>query len=307
MKTSADPTGTKVVGMINECAGGITPWGHLARHRGELPWQLFGQGCRRRAPGRRHKRYGVPGNSYNWGAYYGRFDVAKEPNEANRFGWIVEIDPFDPLSTPRKRTALGRFKCEGAMGIFNKDGRYVVYSGDDERFEYVYKFVTAGTVDTADPAANRDLLDNGTLYVARYDADGTVTWLPPVHGERPLTAENGFTSQADVVIEVRRAADLLGATKMNRPEDIEPNPKNSSVYVILTNNSRRKPEQVERRQPARGEPVRPHRRNDPAGRRPRGDEVHLGHPGAVRRSQRRRGRRHVRRGDQQGRLVRHAG
>ena len=191
----------------------------------------------------------MPGNSYNWGAYYDRFDVTKDPNEANRFGWIVEIDPFDPASTPKKRTALGRFKHEGAMGVVNKDGRYVVYSGDDERFDYVYKFVTSGTVDPANRAANCDLLDSGTLYVARYDTDGTLDLAAA--GARPGAAHRRerLRIQADVVIEARRAGDLLGATKMDRPEDVEVNPKTDKVYVMLTNNNRRKPEQVDAANP----------------------------------------------------------
>ena len=245
LKTEADPAGTRCIGMLNNCAGGMTPWGTWLSAEENFHGYFWGQLDESHAEYANYKRYGVPGNWYGWGAFFDRFDIAKEPNEANRYGWMVEIDPYDPASTPKKRTALGRFKHEGGGVIINKDGRAVVYMGDDERFDYLYRFVSAGTYNPNDRAANMDLLDEGTLSVARFDADGTVTWLPMVQGEGPLTAENGFASQADVVIEARRAGDLLGATPMDRPEDVDVQPQTGRIYVMLTNNTRRKAEQVD--------------------------------------------------------------
>jgi secreted PhoX family phosphatase len=240
MQTSADPAGTRVYGTFNNCAGGVTPWGTILS--AEENFQNYFAGDPGKGPeAAARKRYGISGKGRyaDWGRYFDRFNLDKEPNEPNRFGWIVEIDPYDPKSTPVKRTALGRGAHECATCAVSHDGRVAVYSGDDARMEYVYKFVTQAKV-----GANRDLLDEGILYAARFEANGKMRWLPLVHGQGPLTAANGFNNQADVLIDRRRAAGLLGATPMDRPEDVEPHPASGRIYVVMTFNEQRKPDQA---------------------------------------------------------------
>ena len=186
LKTSYDPTGTRVRGTVNNCAGGKTPWGTVLmaeeNFHGYFGGMLSGTADPPHMEQANYDRYGLaPESGYNWWKTVERFDVGKEPNEPNRFGWMVEYDPYDPGSMPTKRTALGRFKHEGATTTVNPDGRLVVYTGDDERFEYLYRYVSNGMVDPQAGAANSALLDDGTLYVAKFDED-QVTWLPLVFG-----------------------------------------------------------------------------------------------------------------------------
>ncbi|QIM52583.1 PhoX family protein [Hydrogenophaga crocea] len=247
LQTSADPTGTAVFGTLNNCGNGWTPWGTYLTCEENFN-QYFGT-TNTANPGQTRDanmvRYGLSSGttSRKYEQYFDRFDWQKEPNEANRFGWIVEIDPFDVNATPKKRTALGRIKHENAAYAIAADGRVVVYMGDDQANDYVYKFVSTGRYIAGDIVNNRNLLDSGTLYVAKFndgattgDMMGTGEWLPLTAANPALSA---FSSQADILVRTRQAADALGATPMDRPEWVTVHPQTREVYVTLTNNSGR--------------------------------------------------------------------
>ena len=245
MRTGADPAGRTVLGTIGNCASGKTPWGTYLS--GEENWANYFTAAD--TPTAHERRWGIrKATWYRWPEHDERFDAVRNPNEPNRFGWVVELDPMDPGSTPVKRTALGRAAHEGAWVTLTKAGRAVVYSGEDARFEAIYKFVSRDAMRPATSThsaakANADLLDHGTLHVARFDKDGTGRWLPLVHADvlksGPLTQANGFADQGEVVIKTRQASDLLGATKMDRPEWLAIDEKTGWVVCTLTNNSAR--------------------------------------------------------------------
>lgn len=245
LQTAADSTGTVVNGTYNNCAGGRTPWGTYLSAEENFD-QYFGNfTAYAESPDADpkivefHRRIPLPGGRSRRGFEFGdgRFDAGANPTEPFRFGWIVEIDPYQPFATPKKRTAMGRFKHECATAIQASTGQLVVYSGDDARMEYVYKFVTADAVST-NRRENEDLLDKGTLYVAKFNDDGTGEWLAIDWASQPAL-QTEFDSQAEVLINTRRAGDILGATPMDRPEDVEANPVTNRVYVACTNNTRR--------------------------------------------------------------------
>jgi len=236
LRTAADAAGRTVLGTLNNCASGSTPWGTYLS--GEENFAGYFDGGD--APDAHQQRWGLRKTGfYRWPEHDERFDATKHPNELNRFGWIVEIDPMDPTATPVKRTALGRGSHEGATVAMTKNGRAVVYSGEDARFEYIYKFVSRDRIAPGGAKANRELLDHGTLYAAKFNADGSGQWLPLVQGQGPLTAANGFADHGEVLIKSRQASDALGATKMDRPEWIAVDKQRGEVYCTLTNNNNR--------------------------------------------------------------------
>ena len=248
LRTQADSTGTRALGTFQNCANGKTPWGTYLTCEENFT-DCFGSTDPNQTFNAAQKRYGVVAASkdINWHLHDPRFDLAYNPNELNRHGWVVEIDPFDPHSTPVKRTALGRFKHENAALAETRDGHAVVYMGDDERGEFIYKFISRDKIDHQNPKANRDLLDHGTLYVARFDngdshpdrPKGKGQWIELSHGKNGINAGSGFANQAEVLIHARLAASAVGATRMDRPEWIVVSPKDGQVYCTLTNNVKR--------------------------------------------------------------------
>lgn len=262
-------TGTNGLGTLNNCANGYTPWGTYLTC--EENWNGY-FGARVGAIGNPQNdpafnatrteselRYGVSnaGFGYNWHYFDDRFNLNTAAGRAEqyKFGWVVEIDPFDPNSEPVKRTSMGRIKHEGAVYELTTDGRVVIYSGDDQANDYIYKFVTTGRYNPTNRAANRDLLDDGTLYVARFDAGatagddmGTGVWLPLTLANPAIAAR--FATLGAMLADARIAADIAGATKMDRPEWIAPNPRaRGEVYCALTNNSARTAPQIDESNP----------------------------------------------------------
>ena len=257
MVTKHSPDGTLARGTLNNCANGHTPWNTYIT--AEENWAGYFINADAEMP-REHKRFGVSAEEsrYGWekavsnADEYARFNAAaigatsKDDyrNEPNTFGWLVEFNPFDPASVPVKRTALGRFAHEGIVFAPATAGKPLVcYSGDDSRFEYIYKFISAEAYDPA--TASGALLDAGTLYVARFNTDGTGDWLALAPGENGLTSDAGFADLADILVNTRAAADLAGATKMDRPEWGTVDPATGEVYFTLTNNNRRDLTQVD--------------------------------------------------------------
>jgi secreted PhoX family phosphatase len=256
LQTPDFPDGTKTYGILNQCGSGRTPWGTYLTTEENFNGYFWEEtdGAAEAITDEQaaiNARYGVTGRGfgYLWASTDERYRADLQPTRPNTFGWMVEVDPYASSdSTVAKRTALGRFKHEGAAFLTAPGGEVVVYMGDDERFDYIYKFVSSKPW-AEEIAAGRSPLDEGTLYAARFDDDDSGEWLPLVQGQGPLTAENGFADQGDVLIKARMAADLVGATPMDRPEWTTTNPHTGDAFVTLTNNSRRTVEQQDAANP----------------------------------------------------------
>ncbi len=229
VKTNADPSGTKVKGTLNNCGSGRTVWGTYLTCEENFNGYFGATGDMPEGEG--YKRYGIGGEGrYAYETFDPRFDISHEPNEPHRHGFITEIDPSDPQSMPVKRTALGRFKHENAEMVHASDGRIVVYMGDDERGEYLYRYVSKGT--WKEGASPQGLLDDGQLYVAKFNDDLSGEWLA-------LTPEATGMSVAEILCFTRMAASAVGGTTMDRPEWVTSNPLKPEAYCALTNNKNR--------------------------------------------------------------------
>ncbi|WP_421705059.1 PhoX family protein [Aliiroseovarius sp.] len=229
LRTNEDPTGTTVRGTLNNCGSGKTLWGTYLTCEENFNGYFGATVEKEPTPG--ETRYGIGGEGrYAYEKFDTRFDITQEPNEPHRHGWIVEIDPTDPLSTPVKHTALGRFKHENAEMTLTSDNRVVVYMGDDERGEFIYRYVSNGIYE--DGGATDGLLSDGTLYVARFNDDQTGEWLA-------LTPETTGMSAEEILVFARMAGSKVGATTMDRPEWIAVNPLAAEAYCALTNNKNR--------------------------------------------------------------------
>lgn len=232
VKTSADETGTVSLGTWNNCGNGRTPWGTYLACEENFNGYFTHPASNFKSKGVL-KRYGIGARDrgYGWSKVDERFNLAKEPNEVNRAGYVVEIDPMDPSSTPKKRTALGRFKHENAEVVVAENGKVVVYLGDDERGEFLYRYVSDDVYKEGGDTST--LLSEGTLYAAQFQDDGTGHWLA-------LTPETtGMASKAEICIYTRLAASAVKATTMDRPEWVTLNPNKAEVYCALTNNKDR--------------------------------------------------------------------
>ena len=232
--TSADSEGMKVLGTFGNCAGGVTPWGTVLSC--EENFQSYFRYPEKKGPIAR--RYRLGSGRVQWHVVDSRFNYWYEPHESNRFGWVVEVDPWAPKAAPIKRTALGRFAHESAELILSPDNRVVVYLGDDAPGEFLYRFVSDERwIGGQTGLQAGKILDSGTLSVAQFSHDGKVRWLPLRPGIGQLVESNGFSSLADIVVNVRVAASLVGATPLDRPEDVQP--LGEHVWVALTGHGSR--------------------------------------------------------------------
>ncbi|MDB4837750.1 PhoX family phosphatase [Marinomonas sp.] len=231
LKTKADPKGVTSKGTWNNCGNGQTPWGtYLTCEENFNGYFSSSDEGFELTP--EMKRYGISHKDwgYKWAMADSRFDLSQDPQEPNRAGYIVEIDPLNPTARPKKRTALGRFKHENAELTIAANGHIVVYLGDDERGEFLYRFVSKHKYLAG--GNNRDLLEEGTLYVAKFHDDNRGEWLP-------LTPKTTGMTEAEIAIHTRVAASKVGATTMDRPEWVASNPNKVEVYCALTNNKNR--------------------------------------------------------------------